>query len=355
MTAFAHRSLLLPRGQRPYSASGWADGLAGASRGRPQYPGLLSGYQFRPPWNVAGVDYRVGVPEGQVLTDWRTAPAINPGWVSPAGLIYLNAPTILFQNIDFSLGGGAALYNPNSAGYATSITLVNCNFNAPVWGQSGYPLLDQNNANITIMNCTFDALPFLGTGWNAFLATSGSITLLYNWFKNCPDQILQSNIIPVSGRTTTAKYNLYDDMNLTGGAHRNYLQLDSNNVTIGYDVEFNTTYQSRGCDGNGGEGFQIYSNGTGVVLTNPILSNNTMIARLGSGLSRPGRPSMSALVHGNATGGGTTISGTGQNNHNYFDISGATSAFYIGTVTPAQGWSSSGNIDMNTGAAIRPA
>jgi hypothetical protein len=144
-------------------------------------------------------------------------------------------------------------------------------------------------------------------------------------------------------------------MNLTTGAHRNYLQLDSNNVTMGYDVEFNTTYQSRGCNGQGGEGFQIYANGTGVVLTSPILSNNTMIARLGSGLAFPGRKSMSALVHGNATGGGTTITGTGHADNNYFDISGATDAFYPATMTPSQGWSSSGNIDMNTGAAIRPA
>jgi hypothetical protein len=180
LTAFAHRSLLLPRGQRPYSASGWADGLAGASRGRPQYPGLLSGYQFRPPWNVAGVDYRVGVPEGQVLTDWRLSPSIPSGWYSASGLIYTNATTIVFKNIDFSMGTGAALYNPNSGGYATNMTLINCYFNSPVWGQSGYPILEQNNANLIIKNCTFDALPFLETGWNAFFATSGSITLLYN-------------------------------------------------------------------------------------------------------------------------------------------------------------------------------
>ena len=49
------------------------------------------------------------------------------------------------------------------------------------------------------------------------------------------------------------------------------------------------------------------------------------------------------------------ISGTGQNKKNYFDRSGAYGAYYPGSFTQALGWSSSGNIDMNTGAIITPA
>jgi hypothetical protein len=44
------------------------DGLANAPAGAPQVPMLLSGYLVRP-WNVAGVDYGVGILRGMVLKD----------------------------------------------------------------------------------------------------------------------------------------------------------------------------------------------------------------------------------------------------------------------------------------------
>lgn len=146
-------------------------------------------------------------------------------------------------------------------------------------------------------------------------------------------------------------------------SHRNYLEQDAGG-TIGWDVEFNTTYQSWSNGSQGGEGFQIYSNSGSIVFLNPVFSNNTMIARRGiptpagiqphAGVIIPDTngPTMSGLVHG--PGGGSTVSGTGQNNNNYFDASGATAAYYHGTMTPAAGFSSSGNIDMNTGALIVP-
>ena len=43
------------------------DGSANAPAGTPQLPTLLNGYAVRPSWNVAGVDYYVGVPTGTVL------------------------------------------------------------------------------------------------------------------------------------------------------------------------------------------------------------------------------------------------------------------------------------------------
>src|ERR1700744_2260487 len=49
-----------------------ADGCVEAPAGTPQHPKLLDIYQGnRPPWNVAGVDYHVGLPEGTRLTDWQ--------------------------------------------------------------------------------------------------------------------------------------------------------------------------------------------------------------------------------------------------------------------------------------------
>ena len=50
----------------------YQDGSNNASAGAPQLPNLLSGYAVRAPWNVAGVDYAVGVPTGTALKDWET-------------------------------------------------------------------------------------------------------------------------------------------------------------------------------------------------------------------------------------------------------------------------------------------
>ena len=50
----------------------------------------------------------------------------------------------------------------------------------------------------------------------------------------------------------------------------------------------------------------------------------------------------------------TTLSGKAINANNYFDARGAYGAYYPGTMTQGMGWTSSGNIDMNTGAVITP-
>ncbi len=52
------------------------DGSANAPAGPAQMPSLLNGYKAPPPWEVAGVDYAVGVPSGLTLkirapSPWR--------------------------------------------------------------------------------------------------------------------------------------------------------------------------------------------------------------------------------------------------------------------------------------------
>src|SRR5262249_38756091 len=47
------------------------DGSANAPAGTPELPNLFAGEAARPSWEVAGVDYAVGIPTGTVLTDWQ--------------------------------------------------------------------------------------------------------------------------------------------------------------------------------------------------------------------------------------------------------------------------------------------
>ena len=53
-------------------STGYSDGSASAPGGAAQYSTLLSGYEVRPPWEVAGVDYAVGPQTGVTLKDPST-------------------------------------------------------------------------------------------------------------------------------------------------------------------------------------------------------------------------------------------------------------------------------------------
>jgi hypothetical protein len=330
------------------AANGWADGYAGAPAGAPQYPALLSSYgSNRPPWHVAGVDYHVGVPDGQVLTDWRTLssdPKLNVN--TSTGEIQFNA-NYTFTNVDFSLGLGAILYNPSGSG-VTQITCIDCNFQlqqGSTFASAGsYIINDQNGATITLRSCHFDGANVVMPP--SFIGGNGSIIMEYNWFTNGTVQILEC-VTTVNNAIITCKYNLYDDMPITAPAHMNYLQNSATGLTLFETVQFNTTFQK---SLGGAEGFQFYTNGSGMILNNPQFTNNTMIALPHAPVGPLGPQTMSNMVHG--TDSGTTIVGAGQNNNNYFDASGAFFPYYPGTMTAALGWHSSGNIDMNTGAII---
>jgi hypothetical protein len=353
-------------GSCPFAGAGYADGCAGAPVATIQRANILSSYTNRPPWNVAGIDYAVGIPTGTALTDWRTLsnPCLSVN--TSTGLITITCD-VTIDKVDFSDSfapgtspGSAVLYNPS--GGANNITITNSNFKNSTHNanyQNSFELNELNHANVTFKYDKFDGINtdgIQGGGFSAFTATSGNATYMYNWFINSTQQSINTNPNMTSGTTTTVKYNLFDNMYFYSGAHRNYVQRSGHNITLGLDYEFNTTYQY---GPGGGEGFQYNDccppNLT-VTLANPTLANNTMIA-LPNQIPAPGFPAgaatISTFVHGPDPG--NPISGTGQNNQNYFDRTGLLGdAYYHGTMTPSNGWSSSGNIDMNTGATIVP-
>jgi hypothetical protein len=198
--------------------------------------------------------------------------------------------------------------------------------------------------------------------FSAFTATSGNVTYMYNRFTATTQQVINTNTQSRSGVTTTVKYNLFDQESQYAGAHCNYVQRAmQTGASATLDYEFDTTYQTIMSHG---EGFQFYDccgNDT-VTLTNPTLSFNTIIA-LPNTVALPANPpdpayplgsaTKATLVHGVVASGATRVT-SGQNNHNYFDASGALGVYYTGTMTPARGFSSAGNINMTTGATITP-
>jgi hypothetical protein len=126
------------------SSGTWVDGLAGAPTGAPQFPNVLNNYPAghgrrdknvinQPPFNVPGVDYRVGlqtgvtlavagpgnVPAGCTWTTHTTSGSGGPGIVVPSG-----SGNVVIQNLDM----GDSVIEIHTTGLAT-VLIQNCRWN----------------------------------------------------------------------------------------------------------------------------------------------------------------------------------------------------------------------------------
>jgi hypothetical protein len=320
-------------GTCPKGAS-FLDGCAGAPSGTAQHPALLDGYATRPPWNVAGVDYAVGIPTGTVLKDWQTISQMGVSVDTTNNTVYLSGNNVTLNAIDFSLHGGAQLVITGS-----NDTISNSNF---VYGPSMLPdsaVIAANGSNATIENCVIDGNgPTLGAAIaNQTSLINGSnkgvMTILYNVLKNFNQHAVEAN----GSGGLNYQYNLIENGGSgAAGAHVNFLQFGGATGYNSVTVQFNTTYLPT-IGASGGEGFQMYNNGTGNI--NGTLAYNTIVnAPDGSG--RPHIPGTS--------GKGVT---TANVHDNYIDKKGSQAWFYhdanAGTLDIY-----TSNIDLRTGKTI---
>ncbi len=312
------------------------DGSANAPVGPAQLPALLYSYAVRPLWKVAGVDYAVGYPAYLALKDWQT---INQAGVSvstaPRGLVVVQGNNVTLSGYDFSLHGGAHVVIVGS-----NDTISNSNFvYSPLMLYSVIGVTP-TASNFTLKYCVVDGNgPTLGhaaADQTALIGGNGSgtTTLQYNWFKN-----FNQHVVEMGGGAGSLDYQFNLIENGGSGAtgqHLNFLQFFSDAAYNPVTVQFNTTYQPTS-NPSGGEGFQMYNNGTGNITG--TLAYNTMIASPdGSGL-----PHISGYPSG---GGGVT---TASVHDNYIAKRGSPTFFYP---DPTSGDSYSENINLVTGARI---
>lgn len=139
----------------------WAalDGRLNAPSGTPQYAGLLDTYAFRPPWQVAGVDYKVGIDRAVYATNGNLK---APGSQTPAGCSWDGTVLevtgtggitsgVIVDGFDFTGGGGVKIY------HTASPRISNCLFNK----NSSLQGLNNQQAGVTavgahITKCEFD-------------------------------------------------------------------------------------------------------------------------------------------------------------------------------------------------------
>ncbi len=298
-----------------------------------QHPTLLKSYTKRPPWQVAGVDYAVGVASTATLTDWQllSGPGITVNTTAMPPYVRVDdTSNPVISGVDFSLHGGAVLRFVNSP----NPTVVNSKFGGTnlTKALNTVILADPDSPGLTVRYSTLDGA---GAGTLSTLVSvrsSGTTTLEYNWFKNFSQHVLEETQLTPVQIAIVYTHNLIEQGGMSPGAHLNYLQFSYSTATS-VDVEYNTTYQTP--QAGAGEGFQFagYLPNT---IKNVTFAYNVMIAT-GSKIA------MSYLVHP----GGAQNAGIARDN--YFDTKAAYGWGYPGSFT---GWTLSNNYNMTTGTLL---
>ena len=241
------------------ASGGYHDGAANAPAGAPQLPGLLSGYAVRPAWQVAGVDYAVGVPTGMALKDPTVAANLPAGVTIDTvnHVVNILGNNVTLNGFDFSLHGGYGIViQPGTTG---TTTIENCNFSMGASEPVAIMADSTNVGNLTVVDCSFNGNqmnipsvqpPPLGTGLGSAIEYNGTGTFIaqYNYIHDMPADGIDLGNGTV---TPTIQYNVFQGLGYTPGSHPDAIQFVGdvvNNAMIAY----NTIYQPQGVEPNEG-------------------------------------------------------------------------------------------------------
>ncbi len=261
----------------PPPGSGFTDGSAGAPAGTPQLPTLLSGYAVRPPWEVAGVDYAVGVqvPAGAALLD-PSAIAMTGVSVNTANhTVTVTGNNVTLNGIDFGLDNGWQVIvkgandtiensrfmvgsNQGSNGNVLDVTASASNFS--LLGNE----INGNNVAVTAQQ-----------GQTVSIDSSGTLTIQYNYLHNSGGDMIDLNASN-GPQTDIIQYNLFANIGVNT-AHADTIQWYNTTTGAGSDIGFNTVYQNVNQPGAGNGGLVPLAEGPNATMTGLTLNNNTII------------------------------------------------------------------------------
>lgn len=229
-----------------------------------QFSTMLNSYSARRPnWNVACVDYAVGITSGTTLKDPATIsmPGVSVN-TSTAG-VAITGQNVTLDGYDFSLNGGYGIFL-NAANTGGTLTITNSKF---IMGAKDNPPVEDGT-----VNNNGGALKFWNNEVTGSATTSPGSGGILNWHGNGIDarynliQTVGADVISqVSfGNNVILKYNCFKDIGLAPLAHADVTQLQGGPFTL--DWQFNTFWQTSGDT----QGFMT----EGVV--NATINNNTM-------------------------------------------------------------------------------
>ena len=219
------------------------DGFANAPTGTPQYPNYftsrngISPYSVRPPWHVAGVEYRVGINTGVSLKDPNTISSSIATISGPLGAgqnaktLNIQADNVTLDSYDFTLSGGYLI----SAGGHLNLTISNSKL------QSFSIFMNKNSGPLTVNYCEINGLGSSGeTLFGTLILMQDNVkgTFKYNWMHDC-----QNDIIDMTTNDITAAFNLFDTMGYEAGAHADSIQFAGAGTANNISIKFNTYLQ----------------------------------------------------------------------------------------------------------------
>lgn len=363
--------------------SSYADGCSGAPSGAPQFPNILNlssttnglGHNLhsRSPWNVAGVDYYVGIDRVAFPTNASLSDPVPGGTTVAAALqalganaSLLNGVTIQFTNCtgtingwDFSLHGGIGIL-VNSG----SCTFSNDNI---VAGTNGARILQlgSGTTNIVVKNSVID-------GGTVGPITEGGGTLNTEGVleSNCPNLTVEYSLIQngwaetvrlgsdtKTGFTTLLEFNAIGNAGLgqPQGLHGDLAQIlaGSGNIVNSVDWEFNFFFQTNTTTGVATQG--ISYNGTPSSGTSAFVNETEQYNTLVS------TTNVSGFVGEFVNYDYSWLQTLQEANYNYVDITNMNQSSGNIWWFPANGsgpfggdtrYSTTGNINMLTGAAL---
>lgn len=312
----------------------YPDGAHDAPKGTPELPNLFAGYPVRPPWEVAGVDYHVGLPAGTPLKDPRIAANLPAGVElnTASHTLIVTADNVTLKGLNFSFDGGYGIY----IAHGVSGTKIVDNLFVDSDPKAPIPVnIAVGASNTYIADNTIDAGGAHGNAvfGETILNLGTGLTVEYNFIKNAPQHFVSTN-----GGALTDEFNLMENGGWLPGAHLNFLQFAGGHYEHPR-VAFNTLVQARTVAS--GEGVQMYTNLPGSI-SDGYIGNNTMISVPTDMVGHAANPAISYWVH---AGDRPTTTATGSVQDNYIDTRSAYGAFYPGL----KGFSYSDNINLLTG------
>lgn len=215
----------------------WSDGHAGASSASVQRGSLFGSYIMRPAWDVAGVDYAVGLSTTTSLADPATISITGVTVTAASHLVRITGSDITISGYDFSLDGGWQLYVTGS-----NPTITENNFK--IGANSQPPIVLAGTGGATIRHNTIDGAN-LNTVYSALITINGTgtYTIEYNWLKNAYSDFMNGG---ASSQSQVIRFNLFENCGSGSafGAHADFLQdYGASNVFPSVNVSFNTFVQ----------------------------------------------------------------------------------------------------------------
>lgn len=209
LTFLPHPAKASIHGYTPCAYSGYSDGCAGAGSGNIQHSTFFTGYAnqsgqtylTRPPWNVAGVDYSIGIPTGTVLLDPATA-SLPSGCTYSATGSSSGGPIVKCQStanptlnsLDFSgtVGGQGCIQLEIKTSVTGTVTIENSNFlNGANCTSNNYLISidNQGTASVVLLHDVIDGdAPAFPTVLLAMIyaSTTGTLTIEYSAILRAP-------------------------------------------------------------------------------------------------------------------------------------------------------------------------